>query len=309
MVNIKELSKRDERLGPGHRMCPGCPATIIARLVMHATDNPIVVTNATGCLEVSTTIYPFTSWRVPWMHNAFENAAATLSGLETAYKALKKTGRAYGDKEVKFLAFGGDGGTYDIGLQALSGTLERGHNIVYVCYDNQGYMNTGIQRSSSTPMGAATNTSPDGSLHHGKEVFKKDLTAITVAHGIKYVAQASPSHYADMIRKAQTAFEVDGPVFINIISPCVPGWGYPPEESIQIAKLAVETCYWPIYEVVNGEYKLNYDPAARKKPITEWLKTQARFRHMLKPENAHLVTMLQEHVDKEWEKLKKLCGK
>lgn len=156
MPNIRELALEGERLAPGHRLCPGCGLPIIVRAVMRGTKDPIVVSNATGCLEVSTTIYPYTAWNVPWIHNAFENAAATISGAEAAYKVLKKKGKI--QKEIKFLAFGGDGGTYDIGLQSLSGALERGHDFVYVCVDNEGYMNTGIQRSSSTPYGAWTNT-------------------------------------------------------------------------------------------------------------------------------------------------------
>ncbi len=305
-MNLKELSTKPERLAPGHRMCPGCAATIIARIVMMATDCPIVVTNATGCLEVSTTIYPYTSWRVPWMHNAFENAAATLSGIETAYRVLKRKGKI--DKEIKFLAFGGDGGTYDIGLQSLSGTLERGHNVLYVCYDNEAYMNTGIQRSGSTPFGASTKTSPAGKVKQGKEQFKKDLTAVIAGHHIPYLAQASPHNYADLFRKAQKAFEVDGPTFLNVISPCVPGWRYPMNKSLEMAKIAVETCFWPLFEIENDVWKLNYDPKDRKKPIEEWLKTQGRFRHLFKPENAHMLKEIQEHVDKEWEKVKKNCG-
>ncbi len=305
-MNLKEMSKKPERLAPGHRMCPGCAAPIIARMVTKATDDPVVVANATGCLEVSTTIYPYSSWRVPWIHNAFENASATISGIETAYNVMKRQGKI--DKEIKFLVFGGDGGTYDIGLQSLSGALERGHNFVYVCYDNEAYMNTGIQRSGATPFGASTKTAPAGKMHQGKEEFKKDLVAVVAGHKIPYVAQASPSNWPDLMKKAKKAFEVDGPAFLNVISPCIPGWGYSMKDTVKLAKLAVDTCFWPLYEVENQEWKLNYDPGDKKVPLSEWMKPQARFRHMFKPENAELLKKAQEHIDAEWERLKKRCS-
>jgi len=675
MLNIRELALTKERLAPGHRLCPGCALSIIARAVMRGTKDPIVVATATGCLEVSTTIYPYTAWNVPWIHNAFENAAATISGVEAAYEVLKKKGRI--KKEIKFLAFGGDGGTYDIGLQSLSGALERGHNFVYVCVDNEAYMNclsldtfimtekglkritevkkgekvyafnqrngdlvlkrctgvfdngikrvyelstlhhtikatsnhpflvvkraggrkrnklvwktlrelrpgdevivlkksgrgksyrfpaiklsrkgdykvnrineiriprssspelmeflglyvgdgwvrpykaetgfaipkntkarrrlkelykkifrkelfdkdknyvylysvnlarfidslgfgsgarnklipswvftlpedekeafikglmlsdgymvgrshryvsasfdllrtlrlllqtmnyrvgkihqqkkrkgsfcvyrelledssygyvcfskkkmpdikkylsqvrqrdfladnewfsserivsirfvkeeptldlrvegehnfvadgivvhnTGIQRSSSTPYGAWTNTSQVGKVHKGKEQFKKDLTAVIAGHHIPYVAQASPHNYMDLLRKAEKAFSVKGPAFINVLSPCVPGWKYPANMTLKVAKMAVDTCFWPLFEVEKDKWILNYDPGENKKPIIEWLKMQKRFRHLLKPENQHIVEALQRNVDTRWEELKRLCGK
>ncbi|MBU1198481.1 MAG: hypothetical protein KKF46_08230 [Nanoarchaeota archaeon] len=675
MANIRELALTGERLAPGHRLCPGCGLSIIARAVMRGTKDPIVVSNATGCLEVSTTIYPYTAWNVPWIHNAFENAAATISGAEAAFNVLKRKGKI--TKEIKFLAFAGDGGTYDIGLQSLSGALERGHNFVYVCLDNEGYMNclsldtlimtekglkriteikvgekvyafnqkngdlvlkkcsgifdngikkvyelntlhhsikatsnhpflivnrsrkkkenkliwkkleelkkgdevivlkksldgkshafptiklsqkgdykvnkinnikipvksspelmeflglyvgdgwvrehkaetgfalpkntkgrkrlkevykkifrkelaendanymyiysvnvakfidslgfgkgaknkiipdwvftlplkekeaflnglmlsdgykigeshryvsasidllktlrlllqtmnyqvgkihqqtkkkgtyvvyrelledstygyicfskkkgadvdkylsqtkqrdflvdnewfssekimnikfvkeeptldlrvedehnfvadgivvhnTGIQRSSSTPYGAWTNTSQVGKVHQGKEQFRKDLTAVVAGHHIPYVAQASPHNYMDLVRKSEKAFAVKGPAFLNVLSPCVPGWKYPMQMTLKMAKMAVDTCFWPLFEVENDEWKLNFDPGERKKPIIEWLKMQKRFRHLMKPENAHIIEALQANVDKRWVNLKKLCGK
>lgn len=294
--SLKDMSSKFERLAPGHRMCPGCGAGIIARMVMHATDSEIVVSNATGCLEVSTTIYPYTSWRVPWIHNAFENAAATISGVETAFRALKKKGKM--KKDIKFLTFGGDGGTYDIGLQSLSGALERGHDFVYVCYDNEAYMNTGIQRSSATPFGASTKTDPDGVVRAGKQEFKKDIMEIVAGHHIPYVAQASPHNWADLIKKAKKAFETPGPAFLNIISPCIPGWGMPADKTIDFAKLAVMTNFWPLYEIENGKYILNYDPKDKALPMIEWLKSQGRFKHLLKPENKHMIDKIQEQTDK-----------
>lgn len=305
MASLKELSTREEIIAPGHRLCPGCGAAIVARMVTKAANNPLVVACATGCLEVSTTIYPFTSWRSSFLHVAFENSAASLSGAEAAYRALKKKGKI--KEDMRFIAFGGDGGTYDIGFQSLSGALERGHRMLIVCYDNGAYMNTGIQRSSATPRGADTTTTPVGKVSTGKKEYPKDLTACVVAHDIPYVAQASPSHYADLMRKVEKALDVDGPSFLNILSPCPLGWRTAGEDSIGLAKLAVDTGFWPLYEVENGEYKMNHNPKERK-PLREWLEKQGRFRHLFTPANEHILVELQEHQDKKWEKLLKLCA-
>lgn len=305
MANLKELSQKEERLTGGHRLCAGCGAPVVVRQILMATDYPLVVANATGCLEVATTIYPYTAWKASYIHNAFENAAATISGVEAAFRSLKKQGKL--DKEFKFIAFGGDGGTYDIGLQSLSGALERGHDFVYVCYDNGAYMNTGIQRSSATPRGADTTTSPAGSVIPGKQQYRKDLTAIVAAHNIPYVAQASPSHYNDLIAKAKKAIETPGPAFLNVLAPCPRGWRYNTPDGIKIARAAVETGFWPLFEVENGEWKMTYKPRELK-PIEEWLKPQGRFKHLFKPENKHLLEEYQAHVKAEYEKLLKRCG-
>lgn len=306
MANLKQLSEHEGFFTAGHRMCAGCVAPVVVRQVaMAAGDTPVVVANATGCLEVASTIFPYTAWRCSWIHNAFENTSATLSGVETAYRSLKKQGKI--DKEVKFIAFGGDGGTYDIGLQSLSGAMERGHNIVYVCYDNGAYMNTGIQRSSATPQFADTTTSPAGKVIPGKVQWRKDLAAIMAAHNIPYVAQAAPSHFNDLIAKVQKALAVDGPAFINTMAPCPRGWRYDTREGIEMTRLAVETCYWPLYEVENGEWRLTYKPR-EKKPLVEWLKKQGRFRHLFTEANKPLLEEFQRRVDQEWEKLLKRCG-
>jgi len=307
MVNIRELALEPEKLAPGHRMCPGCGIPIATRMILKATKDPIVVANATGCLEVSTTIYPFTAWRVPWIHNAFENAAATMSGVESAFKALRRKGKV--TKDIKFIAFGGDGGTYDIGLQSLSGALERGHDFVYVCLDNEGYMNTGIQRSSSTPYGAWTNTSQVGKAHKGKEQFRKDLTAIIAGHHIGYVAQASVHNYMDLMRKAEKAFNTKGPSFINVLVPCIPGWKINSNMTLKIAKLAVDTCFWPLFEIENDVWTLNFDQGDSKKPMVEWLKLQGRFKHLFTPENQGMLESIQKNVDERWAHTKKMCGK
>jgi len=295
-LRLKELSKQDELLTGGHRLCSGCGAPIAIRQVLHAAEVPIVAANATGCLEVSTTIYPYSAWRIPWIHSAFENAAATISGVEAMYKALKRKGKI--DRKIKFIAFGGDGGTYDIGLQSLSGAVERGHDFVYICYDNGAYMNTGIQRSSATPLGANTTTSPSGKIRQGKLRPRKNLTKIMVAHNIPYAAQATPAHWRDLMTKVRKALEVDGPAYIAVFAPCNRGWRTPTNNAIELCRIAADTCFWPIYEYENGKLKINYRPK-EKKPVTEFLKTQGRFKHLFSPQNEALIERIQENIDRE----------
>ncbi len=304
-MNYKEFAAKECRLAPGHRLCGGCVAPVVVKTVLGATDKPVVAANATGCLEVSTTIYPDSAWKIPWIHSAFENASATISGVETAYRSLKKQGKI--DKDIKFVCFGGDGGTYDIGLQSLSGALERGHDFLYVCYDNEAYMNTGNQRSSSTPFGASTTTAPAGKVIQGKTEWKKDLLKIAVAHHIPYAASAAVGNWLDFVNKAEKAFTIEGPKVLLVNSPCTTLWGFANDSAIDLSKLLVETGAWPLYEVVDGKYKLTYKPKERK-PILEYLKTQARFKHLLKPENAHIVEKIQKHVDSDWAEMLRLCG-
>lgn len=300
MATLKELSNVPEVLAPGHRMCAGCGAPVVVRQILRGAKAPVVVANATGCLEVSTTIYPYTSWNSPFIHTAFENAAASLSGVEAAYNSLKRQGKV--TEEIKFVAFGGDGGTYDIGLQSLSGAMERGHNMVYVCYDNGAYMNTGIQRSSATPKGADTTTTPVGKLQPGKTDRRKDLTKIMIAHGIPYVAQVAPSHWNDLYQKSEKAFAVEGPAFINALAPCPRGWRYESKDTIEMCRLAVDTCFWPLYEAVDGKITVTYKPR-NKKPVADFLKAQGRFRHLFRPENEHILEDIQSEVDRQWEEL------
>lgn len=306
--SVKQLSEKPDLLAGGHRLCSGCGESIIVRQTLLASPYPVVVINATGCLEVATSIFPYTAWRTPWIHNAFENAAATASGVEAAYRSLRKQGKIP-DREIRFVAFGGDGGTYDIGLQSLSGALERGHRFLYICLNNEGYMNTGIQRSSATPLAAHTTTSPVGEVIIGKREWRKDLTGIVAAHNVPYVAQSAtiPNRITDLTGKVQRALEADGPSFINCYSSCNRGWRHDPADTIKITQLAVDTCYWPLFEVINGEWKLNYRPKD-KKPIGEWLELQGRFRHLLKAENRPLLEKLQAHIDREWDRLLKRCG-
>ena len=236
---------------------------------------------------------------------SLRNAAAVASGIEAAYKALAK--RNAWDKHVDVIAFAGDGGTFDIGIQALSGALERGHDFLYVCLDNEAYMNTGIQRSGATPHGAATTTSPAGTKIPGKPEFKKDLIRICVAHGIEYAATASPAYWNDCITKMRKGLEVEGPAVIHAFSPCVPGMRYDSEKSIELARLAVQTRYWPVYEVENGRYKLNIKVTSPK-PVVEFLKMQGRFRHLFQPQFQHEIDAIQQWVDDNWKRITELCG-
>ncbi|MGE5599477.1 MAG: thiamine pyrophosphate-dependent enzyme [Bacteroidota bacterium] len=307
MANLKQLATKQEPFSGGHRACAGCGAPIVTRMVLLAAENPVVCGSATGCLEVTSSLFPYTAWRTPFIHSAFENSAASVSGVEAAYRSLKKRGRLPVDKDVKFIAFGGDGGTYDIGFQSLSGAMERGHNMLYVCYDNEAYMNTNIQRSSATPKGAHTTTSPAGRVIPGKQQFRKDLTAIMAAHNIPYVAQATISHWNDLVTKVQKALAVNGPAFINILQPCRLGWDYPPEDTVEIAREAVECCFWPLFEVVDGAWKLTYKPR-EKKPILDWMKKQGRFKHLFRPGNEKILAEIQANTDREWERLLQRCG-
>ena len=300
VLKLKELAKKPDLLTGGHRMCAGCGAPIVVRQVLAAIDEPVIISNATGCLEVATTIYPYTAWKLPWIHSAFENAAATISGVEAMYNSLKRQGRLPVDRKIKFIAFGGDGGTYDIGLQSLSGALERGHDFMYVCYDNGAYMNTGIQRSSATPFGADTTTSPAGKVLQGKTQKRKDLTKIALAHGVPFVAQASPHNWKDLMAKVQKAMSIEGPKFMNIIAPCNRGWRTQTNDAIALSRLAVNTCFWPLYEVVNGVATVTYNPKKNRRPIAEWLKPQGRFKHLFKPENEWMLKKFQELVDENW---------
>lgn len=300
MANIKELSQIEERLAPGHRLCGGCGASIAVRQVlMGAGHQEVVCGSATGCLEVSTTLFPYTSWKVPFIHNAFENAAATMSGVEAAFKALQKTGKIDADKKVKFVTFGGDGGTYDIGLQSLSGAMERGHDMVYVCYDNGAYMNTGIQRSSGTPLGAWTTTSEVGSERAGKSQPSKDLTSIMAAHNIPYVAQASVSHWKDLVEKAEKAINTQGPAFLNVLAPCPRGWRTPSDQTIEIARLGVVSNYWPLLEVENGVWSMREQ--RRTVPLEDFLKPQGRFRHLFKEGNEWMLEAMKARVESQLE--------
>jgi len=298
-VYAYKLITRKEYFSPGHRACQGCAEVLAVRLVAKALGRDTIVACATGCMEIVSSPLPFTNWNVPWIHVAFENAAAVVSGAEAGMKVLMRKGRVP-KKKISFLAMAGDGGTSDIGLQALSGALERGHDFTYICYDNEAYMNTGIQRSSSTPFGASTTTSPAGKVVPGQVTWKKNMPEIAAAHNIPYVATACPSYPIDLIRKVKKSARLKGPAYIHILSVCPTGWRMPPELSIKVGRMAVETGIFPLYEVENGRYKLTMD-IEKLRPVNDYLKMQGRFRHL----SEDMIEKIQKRITKEYELLKK----
>jgi pyruvate ferredoxin oxidoreductase beta subunit len=308
----KDIAEKPDLFLSGHRACAGCGPAAVLRLIMKATRGPTIVTEATGCMEVVSSIYPFTSWGVPWLHTAFETAAANASGIEAALKVLKRKGKV-GQEHVDVIAFAGDGGTYDIGIQALSGAVERGHDFLFVLYDNEAYMNTGIQRSGGTPHGAATTTSPAGAVIPGKLEFKKPIAEIMLAHEMEYVATASPYYWRDLLVKVRKGLEVEGPAFLHVFAPCPRGWRSDPAKTVEYSKLAVESCVFPVWEAVNGKHilstpsKLIALAPKKKKPVSDYLKGQGRFRHVFAPKNAKLLDEIQRITDERWERLLKKC--
>ncbi|HOK82958.1 MAG TPA: thiamine pyrophosphate-dependent enzyme [Pseudothermotoga sp.] len=309
-LTMKKLAEvftnRETGLTQGHRMCPGCGAPITVKLALmtaKALGYEPVIGFATGCMEVSSTIYPFTSWSVPYIHNAFENVAATISGVETAYRSLKKAGKIPADRKYAFFAFGGDGGTYDIGLQSLSGAVERGHKFIYILYDNEGYMNTGNQRSGSTPPGADTTTAPVGKKIPGKVQLKKNIVEIIAGHEYVYAATVTIGEPMDFMSKIEKALSFEGPSFIAALSPCVRYWRVPEDQTVDITKLAVQTKYWPLYEVDRGVYRITRKPTSFK-PVSEFIKIQERFRLLLqRPDAEEIINEIQQYVDKRWDRL------
>jgi pyruvate ferredoxin oxidoreductase beta subunit len=297
-VFVPKLVTKRENFAPGHRACIGCGEALAVRLACKRLGQNVVIANATGCMEIVSSQLPYTSWRVPWIHTLFENTAAVASGIEAGLKILMKKGRI-ARQEIGVVAMAGDGGTSDIGLQALSGALERRHNFLYICFDNEAYMNTGIQRSSATPYGASTTTSPAGKVSIGQVTWKKDMPAIAVAHDIPYVATASPSYPFDLMAKVAKGAATPGPAYIHILSVCPTGWRCPPDLTIRIGRLAVETGIFPLYEVENGQYILNFD-FPKLRPVTDYMKLQGRFRHL----SADIVDKIQTTVVEKYEKLK-----
>jgi len=309
----KDIAEKPDLFLSGHRACAGCAPATVLRLIMKAVRGPTIVTNATGCMEVASSIYPYTSWATPWIHTAFETAAANASGIEIALKILKKKGRIK-QEQIDVIALAGDGGTYDIGIQALSGAVERGHDFLFVLYDNEAYMNTGIQRSGGTPFGASTTTSQAGTAVPGKLEQKKPIADIMVAHDMPYVATASPNYWQDFIKKVRKGIEVNGPAFLHVFAPCPRGWRSDPAKSIELSRLAVETCVFPLWEAVDGEYQLSIPSRVfalapqKKKPVKEYLEMQGRFRHLFTPKYEKILDEIQQITDAKWNKLLKKCG-
>ena len=304
--NLKQFSTSNDRFEGAHLLCPGCAHSIIVRELLNCTDDNLVIANATGCLEVCTAVYPHTSWDASWIHIGFENAATAASGAEAMYKTLKRKGRLKdSDKPVKFIAFGGDGATYDIGFQFLSGAVERGHDFTYVCLDNEVYANTGGQRSSSTPRGASTTTTPAGRVSYGNKKYKKDMVAIMAAHGAPYVAQVAPNKWKDMVKKYQKALSTEGPVYINAMSACTTEWKFPADQTIDVSDLGTDSLVFPLYEIENG-HKLTITYRPRNiVPVRDYLGVQGRFKHLFKKENQHVIDEMQKDVNKKWELLQR----
>jgi pyruvate ferredoxin oxidoreductase beta subunit len=300
---VPRLVTTEENFASGHRACIGCGEALAVRHVCKALGKNVIIVNATGCIEIISSLLPQTSWCVPWIHTLFENVAAVVSGIESAYKAKVRKGKIPPAKEVKFVGFAGDGGTSDIGIQALSGAMERGHDFLYCCFDNEAYMNTGIQRSSSTPYGAWTTTAPVGKKSIGQATWKKNMPEIAVAHKIPYVATACPSYPFDLMDKVKRGVEIEGPAYIHILSPCPTGWRCLPNLSIELGRLAVETGVFPLYEVINGEYRLSFD-FPELKPVKEYLKKQGRFRHLTED----VIERIQTRVEAEYLELREKAG-
>jgi pyruvate ferredoxin oxidoreductase beta subunit len=292
-----KLIDKEEYFASGHRACQGCGEALAIRLMCKALGKETVIANATGCMEVISSLYPTTAWKLPWVHVAFPNAAAVGAGVEAGLKALRRKGKI-ADRYVKTVAIGGDGGTVDIGLQALSGAMERGHDMLYVCFDNEAYMNTGIQRSSATPFGASTTTAPSGKVSIGNKTWKKNVPEIMVAHNISYVATACHSYPIDFMNKVKKAREIKGPAYIHCLSVCPTGWRVGSEQCIKMGRLAVETGIFPIYEVENGKYRVTIEMPKKLRPVTDYIKKQGRFRH-LGPDD---IRAIQERVDLEYKK-------
>lgn len=302
-IYVPKLVTRKENFAPGHRACIGCGEALAVRLACKALGDDVIIANATGCMEIVSSQLPYTSWYLPWIHTLFENTAAVASGIEAGLKVMARKGRGPA-VEAKVVAMAGDGGTSDIGLQALSGALERGHDFLFLCFDNEAYMNTGIQRSSATPYGASTTTSPAGRASIGQFSWKKNIPAIVVAHNAPYVATACPSYPFDLMDKVKKGLETEGPAYVHILSVCPTGWRCLPELSVRIGRLAVETGIFPLYEVENGQYKLNFD-FPKLRPIDDYLKLQGRFKH-LSPDETRKI---QGRVTTEYQKLKEMAAR
>jgi len=301
-IYASRLTPPGDNFTAGHRACIGCAEALAVRLACKAIGDNVIISNATGCMEIVSSQLPTTAWRVPWIHTLFENTAATASGVEAALKALERKGKR-AVKGTKVVAMAGDGGTSDIGLQALSGAMERYHDFVYICFDNEAYMNTGIQRSSATPFGASTTTSPAGKKSIGQSTWKKNMPAIAVAHNIPYVATASCGYAFDLMDKVKKALEVKGPAYVHVLSVCPTGWRSAPDISVKLGRLAVQTGVFPLYEVVDGKYKLTFDTTPLR-PLKDYLGLQGRFRHLTEG----MVKEIEARVKKDYEQLKEKCA-
>jgi len=296
-VFVPRIVDNDEPYSSGHRGCVGCGEVLAMRLVAKAIGRNAVVCASTGCMEIISSQFPYNSWKIPWIHTLFENSAAVASGIEAAYKVMARKGKIP-SADISVVAMGGDGGTFDIGLQALSGALERGHDFLYVCYDNEAYMNTGVQRSSATPFGASTSTSPAGKRRSGQHAWKKNMPSIAAAHNIPYVATACPSYPYDLMEKVKKGLAVKGPAYIQIYSSCPTGWKCDSADAVKVGRLAVETGAYPMYEIVNGQVNITI-PTPEFRPLKEYLEIQRRFRHLTEED----IAVIEERLHKEYREL------
>lgn len=268
----KQVETREELFVSGHRACHGCGMALAVRHILKATGKDVIVVTPTGCLETFTSPYGYSPWRVPWIHHLFENGPSVATGVVAALRAQKRD-------HIRVLAIGGDGGTFDIGFGALSGMLERGDDVLYICTDNGAYMNTGGQRSGATPMYASTTTDPAGRESLGKTQMRKDLPAIVAAHGAPYVATASVAYVKDLQRKVRKAMEIHGPRYIEIDTPCPSGWGFPKERTLEIGRMGVQCGLIPLYEMEDGQVA-GVRKIKKKLPVEDYLKAQGRFKHL-----------------------------
>ena len=300
-VTAKTFPKGPDSLASGHRACQGCGEVLALRLMTKALGREFMAVSATGCMEVCTSPFPQSAWQVPWIHVAFENAAAVAGGVDAANVIRRRKGKMP-KQRIPVVAFAGDGGTADIGLQALSGALERYHeNFIYVCLDNEAYMNTGIQRSSATPFGASTTTSPAGKVSKGQSTWKKNMPAIAAAHNIPYVATASPAYHLDMMNKIRRAAAIPGPAYLHVYAPCPTGWRMKSELAVESARLAVKSRVFPLYEVIDGQYVMN-QKVDNPVPLIDYIKPQGRFRHLSEQD----IAQIGERINREYEHLVKL---
>jgi pyruvate ferredoxin oxidoreductase beta subunit len=297
MANLikEKLVLGDVLIAPGHRACAGCGQMISAIAATRAMGPNVIIANATGCLEVTTTPYPESSWKIPWIHSLFENPAAVASGILAALKQKNNS-------KTKVIAQGGDGATFDIGLGLISGMWERGENIMYICYDTEAYSNTGIQASGATPRGASTTTTPAGKFSLGSTQRKKDMLAIALAHGVKYVAQSTAGYPQDITAKVRKGLKTNGPAYIQIMAPCIPGWGIKTSEAMQVGKLAVQTGLYPLLEYINGQLTSVSKISAPVK-VEEYLKMQTRFKHLFatdagKKEIEYIQSLADKNIEK-----------
>ena len=296
-VYVPRLVKKEENFAPGHRACIGCGEALAVRMAFKALGNNVIVANATGCMEIVASQLPFTTWQLPWIHTLFENTSAVASGIDAALKAMRRKGYEL-PENTKVVAIGGDGGTSDIGLQSLSGALERGQDFTYICFDNEAYMNTGIQRSSSTPFGAVTTTSPAGKRNIGQVTWKKNMPAIAAAHNIPYVATATHGYPFDLMEKVKRAVNTPGPAYVHVLSCCPTGWRSGTDTINRQVRLAVTSGVFPLFEVIEGKYKMSLD-ITDLRPVKDYLKMQGRFRHL----TDDTIEEIQKRVKKDYQEL------